>query len=200
MGFLSKFFKKVNTKSAIELAHDNTPVIGEQRHINNWNIIDNYKQSENPLDILAVAISYEREGAKYRKESIFFYEKFLTNPTETPILPNRYLEGRKPVRMFSNWQIYSSLANLYEKEYEFTKAIEYLKKLPKESGYKNSADYTRVGDVLAKVDINECVSYYENLITTSTYKKFTSVIDCKYKEALKKQSEGYVFKARKKRI
>lgn len=200
MGFFSKLLKRAHIKSAIELAYDNTPVIGEQRHINNWNIINNYRQSENPLDILAIAISYEREGAKYRKEAISCYEKFLTNPTETPILPNRYLEGQKPVRMFSNWQIYSSLATLYEKEYEFAKAIKYLKKLPKESGYKNSADYTRVGDVLAKVDINECVSYYENLMTTTTYKKFTSTIDYKYNEALKRQSEGYIFKARKKKI
>lgn len=199
MGFFSKLFKKANIKSSIEQAYDNTPIIGEQRYINNWNIIDNYKQSENPLDILAVAISYEREGAKYRKEAIAYYEKFLTAPVETPILPNRYLEGQKPVRMFSNWQIYSSLATLYEKEYEFKKSIKYLKKLPKESGYNNPADYTRVGDVLAKVDINECVSYYEKLMTTPTYKKFTSTIDYKYQEALKKQSEGYVFKARKKK-
>ena len=60
--------------------------------------------------------------------------------------------------MFSYWYIYSTLATLYEKEYDFSNAIKYLQKLPKESDYNNSADYTRQGDVLAKIDINEAIN------------------------------------------
>ena len=198
MGFFTKLFNFSISKSAIQPAYNNNSIIGEARHTNNQNIINNYKNSEMPLDILAIAISYEREGAKYRKEAINFYEKFLLNPVEIPILPNRYTENKKPVRMFSYWDIYSSLATLYEKEYNFDDAIKYLKKLPKESNYKNPADYTRVGDVLAKIDINKSVKYYEKLMTTATYKKFKRPIDIKYRDALEKQSKGYVYKPKKK--
>ncbi len=187
----------MDNEKAIMLMFNNTSVIGEQRHSNNWNIINGYSNSENPLDILAVAVSYEREGAEYRKKAIDYYEKFLENPSEIPVVPNLIGTNGKPIRCISLWQIYSSLADLYEKEYEFKNAIKYLKKLPKESGYKNSADYTRVGNVLAKIDINECVKYYEDLMTKPAYQKFKRQIDICYSNALEKQSKGYVFKPRK---
>lgn len=196
MGLLSNLFK--TKESAIMLMYHNTSVIGEKRHTNNWNIINKYAKSNFPLDILAVAVSYDREGAKYRKQAIEYYEKFLSNPVEIPIIPNAYDLKGKPHRCISYWEIYSNLANLYEKEYQFDMAIKYLKKLPKESNYNNSADYTRVGDLLAKVDINKSVQYYENLIKKSTYKKFKREIDVHYKEALDKQAKGYVYKPRKK--
>lgn len=187
----------MNDKKAIMLMFNNNSVIGEQRHKNNWEIINKYSLSDKPLDILAVAVSYDREGAGFRKQAIGYFERFLKNPVEIPVVPNISGDGGMPVRCISYWQIYSSLADLYEKEYDFDKAIKYLKKLPKESKYNNPSDYTRIGDVLTKKDINECVKYYENLMTKPIYKKFKRQIDIYYKIALEKQSKGYVFRRRK---
>lgn len=183
--------------SAIEYMHNNKSTIGEQRHINSRYIIDNFANSTNPLDILAVAIAYENEGAAFRHLSIAYYERFLTNPVDVPNIPNAYIEG-KPVKMFSNWCIYSSLAKLYEKEYDYKNAIKYLKKLPKESKYNNPADYRRIGDVLAKIDIDQCVEYYKDLKKQAIYTKFQGNIDSYYAEALEKQAKGYKYKPRKK--
>ena len=185
-------------KTAIRLMYDNTSVIGEARHENNRYIINKYNNSLKPLDILAVAVSYEREGAAYRKQAIEYYERFLDNPDEIPIVPNCFVANGKPKQYISYWSIYSSLATLYEKEYIFDKAITYLNKLPKESDYNNPSDYTRVGDVLAKIDINQCVEYYNNLIKSDIYPRFKNSKDCAYHEALEKQAKGYVFKPRNK--
>lgn len=196
MGLFTDLFKK--KESAIMLMYNNTSIIGKQRHTNNQYIINEYASSNMPLDILAVAVSYDREGAKYRKKAIEYYEKFLSNPVEIPVIPNTVGLNKKPIRCISYWEIYSSLAILYEKEYQFDMAIKYLKKLPKESNYSNSADYTRVGDVLAKIDIDKCVLYYKDLMKKTIYQKFKDEFDYCYKEALKKQTNGYVFKPKNK--
>ena len=75
MGFIKSLFQS-NRTSALQQAYDNDSVIGKERHINNQKIIDQYKSSDKPLDILAVAISYEREGASYRSQAIEYYERF----------------------------------------------------------------------------------------------------------------------------
>lgn len=198
MGVFQKLFKAKET-SAIKLMFNNNSIIGNKRHTNNWNIINKYSNSNNPLDILAVAVSYDREGAKYRIQAIEYYEKFLSDPAEIPVVPNLSRLNGTPKRYISNWEIYSNLANLYEKEYQFEKAIFYLNKLPKESNYNNPSDYTRIGDVLSKVNIDKCVTYYLDLMKTDIYKKFKNVIDIAYKNALEKQSKGYIFKPRKKK-
>lgn len=178
---------------ALKFAYDNTPIIGEQRHINNQLIIKKYQLSNNPLDILAVGISYEREGAIYRKQAIDFLEKFLKNPAPIPYNNNTF----PPRPLFSYWFIYSTLATLYEKEHNFNQALYYLRFLPKESKYNNPADYTRYGDVLIKIDVNQAVRYYENIKRQPIYNKFQKSFDIAYLKAKELQTKGYKFKSKK---
>lgn len=98
---------------------------GEEKHIFNNEIISNYRESNNPDDILAVAISYLGEGAEYRNNAINYFEKYLLSPTSQ--------------KYFSNWFIYSSLSTLYEKEYIFDKAINCLETLIKLDNGSNCA-------------------------------------------------------------
>lgn len=206
MGFFDRFKKQkqitvtaYKDEDALLKAYNNTAIIGEKRHTVNQSIIKEYKESDNPLDILAVAISLEREGAAFRRQSITYFERFLSNSVPIPFVPDTYLSDRNPKPMFSYWYIYSTLATLYEKEYDFSNAIKYLQKLPKESDYNNSADYTRQGDVLAKIDINEAIRYYEQLKTTAAYKKHKNAIDYAYADALKKKEKGYKYRTRKRK-
>lgn len=198
MGLFSVLFKS-NEPSAIQLAYNNNSVIGTDRHTNNRYIIDKFKSSNKPLDILAVAISYEREGASYRLQAIEYFERFLSNPVSIPIVPHAYTAYGQPKPMFSYWMIYSTLGSLYERENNFEQALKYYKLLPKESNYDNPADLTRIGDILTKVDINQAVDYYEDLKKQPVYKKYKKVIDNAYSFTLEKQERGYKYKPRTKK-
>lgn len=192
--------QQIKQSRALQLAYNNTSVIGEARHKNNFIIIDSYQNSDDPLDILAVAFSYEREGASYRRQAISYFERFLSNPAPIPLVINHTNYDGKQLPLFSNWCIYSTIATLYEKEYDFENALKYLKLLPKESNFKNPSDYTRIGDVLEKIDINQAVSYYQDLIKQPIYKIHKRNIDIAFSKAKEKQQKGYQFKPRKKRI
>ena len=90
-------------KNALEQVFNKYSYFGNEKHKFNQEIINKYKSSNNSDDILAVAISYLGEGAQYRRQSIEYFKKYLKFPTKQ--------------RLFSTWFIYSSLADLYEKEY-----------------------------------------------------------------------------------
>lgn len=171
-------FRKQNNINALKIMKDTYSTIGHKRHEYSLEIISNYNKSKNPLDILAVAIAYEREGAKFRKNSIEYYEKYLSFKITNPF--------------FDYWQIYSSLAKLYEKEYEFGKALYCLNKLIQIDDGNNPSDYIRIGDIYTKQDINKAITYYENLIKTSSYIKHKCAIDYAYNEAKIKQAKGYI--------
>lgn len=195
MGFIKSLFQS-NRTSALQQAYENDSVIGKERHINNQKIIDQYISSNKPLDILAVAISYEREGASYRPQAIEYFERFLSNPAPIPSVPHAITEDHKQKPMFSYWMIYSALATLYEREYDFENAIKYLRFLPKESNYDNPADFTRIGDILLKIDVDKAVAYYKDLKSQPIYKKFAKCFDRAYADVLDKQAKGYKYKPR----
>lgn len=178
-------FRKQNNIDALKIMKDTYSTIGSKRHEYSLEIINNYGKSKNPLDILAVAIAYEREGAKFRKNSIAYYEKYLSFKITNPF--------------FDDWLIYSSLANLYEKEYEFNKALFCLNKLINLDNGNNPGDYTRIGDIYVKQDIDKALLYYENLMKTSCYEKHKIAIDYAYNDVKIKKSKGYVYKPRNKK-
>lgn len=176
--------KTVDFSSAsLEIMRNTFSLIGPARHTISWEIISQYSKSANPLDILAVAFAYEREGAKYRTLSIKYFEKYLISPVSTDL--------------FSNWLIFSTLGKLYEKEYRFEDAVYCYNRLITESNGTNSADYTRIGDVYLKQDVNKSVKYYEDLAKEPCYLKHKRTFDLAYKDAMDKQSKGYVYKPRR---
>lgn len=157
---------------------------GEEKHIFNNKIIANYSVSDNSNNILAVAISYLGEGYTFRKQAIDYFERYLEHPSNQ--------------EYFSDWFIYSSLATLYEQEYMFQEALTCLQILIKLDNNTNCADYTRIENILAKIDINKAVVFYENLQKESFYDDYKDIFDKAYKEMLLKQKKGYKFTPRKK--
>lgn len=175
-----EFNKNINALTQVFNAYS---FYGEEKHIFNNKIIEEYSNSNNSNDILAVAISYLGEGYKYRMQSINCFEKYLKYPSNQ--------------NYFSNWFIYSSLATLYEQEYMFKEALTCLQILAKLDNNSNCADYTRMGNVLAKIDINKAVQFYEDLKKEDFYNKYKTTFDKAYKEMLLKKEKGYKFKPRK---
>lgn len=179
MGFIH--LNKPYENSALTTILENYSIIGPERHQLAQNIIFKYSSSTDPLDKLAVAIAFQWKGANHRPSAIKFYEEYLSSGTNTDLI--------------DTWIIYSDLATLYEKEYEFEKALEYLEKL---IIYHNDyIAYIRIGDIYIKQDVSKAISYYEKLLKEPFYKDNKHMFDCAYAATKEKQARGYVYKPRK---
>ena len=182
---------------SILVVYDFTCIVGIRKQIHQA-IVKKWKESILPLDMLSVAISYERLGAKYRLDAIDYFVKFFDSPVLIPYLDDFYYSCEH-VPLFYESDLLYTLGLLYEKEYLFNQALEtYLKCIsysPRLSGA-----YVGIGNVLMKTDINKCVTYYEKLIK-SGYEDYYGVnLQYKLNDAKEKASKGYIFKPRNKKI
>lgn len=77
-------------------------------------IIVKYGKSANPIDKLAIALSYESKGAFFRKEAISYFESSIQqiNPSILQRFPS-----------YGPMTLYLKFAELYEKEHNYKKAI-----------------------------------------------------------------------------
>lgn len=173
---------KRNSSEALKFIMNNQAAIGPGRHKIAQSVIKKYSSSNNPEDQLAVGIAYEWEGAKYRQEAINYYEMFLASGIKT--------------KLIGDWFIYSSLSKLYEKEYLFDKAIDALYKCIEANKGGNSADYTRIGDIYIKMNIDKASSYYEDLKKTKSYLRHKREIDLAIVELEDKIKRGYVYRSK----
>jgi len=174
-------------RNSLQIVIDNGAIIGPERRILSESLIDVYKETKNPWDNLSVAWAYNNLGAKYRLKAIEYYEKFLGNPLFPKIV------GHNP---FSMWSIHSSLATLYEKEYNFEVAISYLKQCISDNNGSNPADFTRIGDILVKIDVHKGVEFFRYLIDSPFYEQHKYTFDCALKNVLEKEQRGYVYRPR----
>ncbi len=192
MGIFSSLF--VKKSKALEIMHQNIATIGEKRHTISRYVISNFSNSVDPLNQLGCGLAYINEGAAYRKQAISCLEFYFANPLPLPKQPNGF-------PYFTQWYLHSELSTLYEKEYMFDKAIEQLElcqKYPDFTGI-NSADYTRIADIIVKRDgVDEAIKYIKDLKKKSVYRKIKSDVDYTYHELLEKKAKGYVYRPRKK--
>lgn len=188
---------KLFQSTALKIINDNFATIGQQRHKISQSIINDFLNSDNPLDKLACGFAYIIEGAKYRKQAIECFEFYFNNLVPIP----------KEFRCISDWSLHSSLSKLYEKEYMFDQAIEQLKLCQKcnygnlcNIDYINSADYTRIADIIVKRDgVDEAIKYISDLKKEKIYLKIKYAVDYEYQKLIEKKKKGYVYRPRKKR-
>lgn len=147
-------------------------------------VISKYSNSENVLDQLAVALAYSRKGAEFRSRALEHFEKFNLNAIHNMPQSNGY-------PLYTNNTITLIFADLYEKEYQFDKALDMLNKIVTEDDLRTRE---KIGNLLVKIDINRAVDYFKKL--TDYCPDEFSIADA-YKKALEKQQKGYVFKPRK---
>lgn len=188
---------KLFQSTALKIISDNFSTIGEERHKISQNVIKNFSNSNKPLDKLACGLAYINEGANYRKQAIECFEFYFNNPVPIP----------KEYRCISEWSLHSSLSKLYEKEHMFDQAIEQLKLCQKcnccnlhNMDYINSADYTRIADIIVKRDgVDEAIKYILDLKKEKIYLKIKYGVDYEYQKLIKKRKKGYVYRPKKKR-
>lgn len=170
---------------AIDLIDKYFSIIGSARKEIMLDIIHTYSSSDEPLNILGVGYALFYSGAKYRSSAIEYFEMFLNKPADI-----------SPYKTISMWGIYSNLATLYEKEYNYDKAVYYLKKCIIEDDGSNPADYTRIGDILVKIDLQDAEKYYLSLLSDESYTKFKCQFEYALNDVREKIKQGYVYKSR----
>lgn len=178
--------------NAYEIISEYGAVIGSDRHDIANTVIANYSNSNNPLDLLGVAYAYMWQGAKFRQLAIAYIERFIST--------EYILDSHRDNYNIAMWSMYSSLSKLYEQEYQFDKAIDALKECSKISHNTNSADFTRVGDILVKIDVQQAENYYVDLLSSNKYPQFKRQFAYALDEVLEKKNTGYVYKPRKKSL
>lgn len=153
--FLSVSFNEYTAKErAICMSSSAEPIIGDCRRFLNDLIITLYGDSNAPLDILAVAMTYARMYAAQRPLAIIYFEKFRQNFVEIPKIyhlaynERRMLNGREA---YSLWSIFSKFANIYEAEKQYTEAILCLQKCIAEDKGTNPADFERIKKIQNKL-------------------------------------------------
>jgi len=172
-----------------------------------------------PLEIFGVAQGYNQSGAKYRTKAIKYYEMALLDVPE-----DTSYECRKcGIPNGNYWNIYSSLANLHEKEYDFVNAEKYYILAHAEDRKLELARYKHakeelfmyangeecmlrpnvpLGSLYLKISTEKAVSYWKDMQQSEEYKtnsNFKRIVKHCLAEAQEKHAKGYVYKPRKRK-
>lgn len=159
------------------------------RYIINQIIIEYAKLSGTPLDVAAEFIALSRKSSAFRSKAL---EVFESIPKAFHFPPTPYANGRT---MYSWSLLYLSAAEMYEKEYQYEKAIEAIEESRRLGWYPDVC--TKIhAEVLAKTYINSAVEYLENSIAADPS---LSGLKSTLEEYKKKAEKGYQFKPRKAR-
>lgn len=159
------------------------------RYIINQIIIEYAKLSGTPLDVAAEFIALSRKSSTFRPKALEIFERI---PKELCFPPAPYVNGRA---MYSWSLMYLSAAEMYEKEYQYDKAINAIEESRRLGWYPDVC--TKIhAEVLAKTDINSAVEYLENSIAADPS---LSGLKSTLEEYKKKAEKGYQFKPRKAR-
>lgn len=153
--FLNKFLdisfnEYTDETRSICMSSSTEAIVRNCRKILNDLIIEMYANSEKPLDLLAVALTYSRKYAADRPSAILYFEKYLQSPVSIPNNPYAaWLDGRSlnPRPAYSLWSIYSTFAKIYKAEKEYDKAIECLQECIRLDNGTNPADFTRIEEI-----------------------------------------------------
>ena len=188
--------------ACIGLMYETMPTAGISGRLLNFMVIVKCLRSENPKDMLAVAIAMSREGAYYRPQAIEYFEKYFKSNCKLPFMPGNCYRGENDDEyqsrsLFSDWFLHSELSRLYEQEYKFDKAVEQLEECIKYAKGGNPADFTRIGDILIKIGTQNAKQYYDKLFKSKYYEIHQRTFDHAYEKLEEKIASGYAYKPRK---
>lgn len=139
-----------SSERSILMSSSTESVIGSCRKIINSIIINLYKESNESLDNLAVAMTYARMYASDRPLAITYFEKYRELPVPIPTIYHYAYSERTMIKgrpAYTPWQIFSKFANIYEAEKQYTEAIKCLENCIIEDNGTNPADFERINKI-----------------------------------------------------
>ena len=148
--------------------------------------------------------SYVWAGASYRKEAIYYLEKYIESGATYEGTPSgtREIQGIiYDLKSMSISDTYCDLAQCYEGEYEFDKAIKNYEKAAELTPYVPSYIVKLSNAYIKKNQLENAKSILESATTKKEYEyeSFRSAIDNCLIDINKKISSGYVYKPRKRK-
>lgn len=148
--------------------------------------------------------SYVWAGASYRKEAIYYLEKYIESGAVYDGTPSGTREMQNIIydlRSMSISNTYIELAQCYEGEYEFDKAIENYEKAICLTPYNPSYIVKLSTVYIKKNQLQNAKDLLQSATTKKEYgyENFRSVIDNSLADINKKIENGYVYKKRKKK-
>ena len=148
--------------------------------------------------------SYVWAGASYRKEAIYYLEKYIDAGATYENAPTGFREINGIVYDLKSMDIsntYSDLAGCYEGEHEFDKAIENYQKASDFSPSIPTYIVKQAQIYVKKNQLNTAKKLLESAATTKYYEheEFRSIIDKYLLNVNEKISNGYVYKPRKRK-
>ena len=157
------------------------------RYIINQIIIEYARLSGTPLDTAAEFIALSRKSSAFRPKAL---EVFESIPKALCFPATSFAKDRA---MYSWDLLYLFAAEMYEKEYQYDKAIKAIEESRRFGWYPDVCTKFHA-EVLAKTDINSAVEYLENSIAADpSLFRLKSTLE----EYKKKAEKGYKFKPRK---
>lgn len=144
-----------DSERSILMSSSAESVIGNCRKIINEIIVKMYSESKEPLDILAVAMTYARMYAVHRRSAIEYFEKFRESPTNIPKIYHFAYSERKMTSgrtAYTLWQIFSKFAKIYEAEKQYAEAIKCLENCILADNGTNPADFERIKKLNQYID------------------------------------------------
>jgi len=181
LGLLKSAAEYPAEQCGIALAFYSEATNYKPRYIINQIIIEYAKLSGTPLDIAAEFIALSRKGSAFRSKAL---EAFESIPKTLCF----------PQQMYSWSRLYLIAAELYEKEYQFEKALCAIDSSQK-NGWDKAVCVERHAEILAKIDIEQAVDYLQNKIEAEPALAMLSGVLC---ELQAKSAKGYKFKPRRK--
>ena len=157
------------------------------------------------MHLLACAYACHYSKVSFRKQAIFFFEKYLENP----VAPKE--------STFSLVQVITDLGKNYEGEHDFNKAESYyIKAIELQSmrfygahsdQYNLFPQEIMLGRLYLKISTEKALNYWRDLMHRNEYifgdptlPGFRQQVDAEYNKALEKHNKGYVYRPRKKQV
>lgn len=196
---ISTVLRSANSKytpemTGLGLVIESASVVYKPRYVIQEIIIQKYKHSENPFDVLATALAYLSKGAQFRSSAIECFEKYFRSADASQRrLAAKYCPAASEPLVLLN------LAELYEKENRLDEALETALKADCLNHSVSPGFPLRIGSIYLKMNPIKCVEYFSQILNDIKYSEYYDSFLKEYDNALEKQQRGYKYKPRRKK-
>lgn len=183
--------------------YENYDISNPERYKIFARVLEEAKKYNDPLHFLACAYACHYSKAEYRKQAIYYFEKYLENPIPCSV-PG-----------FNIVQVYQDIGKDYEGEYDFKSAEKYYILAIQNNDMRYYSSVTQqwsllpeesmLGRLYLKISTQKALDYWKSLMKNDFYingdptlSGYRRSVDVEYKKALEKHEKGYVYKPRKK--
>ena len=189
---IAKSGKYPEEAQGIGLANEAYSIIYKPRYILHEIIIQKYADSNNPLDMLAVAAAYKTKGSYGRTQAIRYYELWLSRRDEyyQKIAESFFFDAREPFFSYN-------LAQLYMQEYRLDEALRFAFIAEQHNTEHAPGFPLLIAEIYRKKDISQCIDYLKKTVSSKEYAFCKAMLELELQKAIELQGKEYVYRPRK---